>query len=459
MPVATSRSTVAALAIFGALMVAATVLAMNPVAQRWSGDVPLLGEEARLMLTGRHDQSQFLSWYPPLALVPLGAPLLAGSGPTYAFVMAAEMAAIAAIAAYGIAGVGRTLGSAFRALLVYGALVLATAALVVWRYDIVPAVLVLGAIWGATMQRWTAAGITLALAAGLKVFAVILAPLFAAYAWRTGGPSRVARFLAAATVPGIVSLGAYLLFPGATPLDLLAFTAERPLHIETVAGSVIAFLDLLGIGAAEVAFGSFSYNLVGEMASAAPGLLRLLQLPVVGGTILLGSIAIWRSGLPREPTLLVATVSAVLALLVTNPVLSAQYIIWVLPLAPLMPGRVRWPLVGVIALTALLFPWLYSGLVELEPLPVVVLVARNCLLVAAWVAAVARLVMIASAPNGRFADERQREEDGRPVVDPEVRDGGHPRQDRRADRGRPAQREGEDDDAREQSQAAGPYLP
>lgn len=458
MPWAIWRPSVAALAIFGALIVAATLLAMNPVAQRWSGDVPLLGEEARLMLTGRHDESLFLSWYPPLALAPLGLPLLAGSGPTHAFAFAAEMAAVAGLGAYGIAGAGRALGSTSRQFLLYGALVLATAALVVWRYDIVPAVLVLGAIWGATARRWGAAGITLGLAAGLKVFAVILAPLFAVYAWRSGGPSGLARLLIAAAVAGTVSLGAYLLFPGATPLDLLAFTANRPLHIETVAGSVIAFLNVLGLGAAEVVFGSFSYNLFGDAASAAPGVLRLLQLPVVGGTVLLGSVAIWRSGRAPEATLVVAVVSALLALLITNPVLSAQYVIWVLPLAPLLPGRVRWLLIAAIALTAVLFPWLYSGLVELEPSAVVTLVARNGLLVAAWVAALASLVAIASAPHHRSADERQGDEDGGPVMNPEVRDGGHARQDGRPDRGLPAQGQAQHDNAREQSQAALPDL-
>jgi len=458
MPWATSRSSVAALAIFGALIAAATLLAMNPVAQRWSGDVPLLGEQARLMLTGRHDESLFLSWYPPLALVPLGLPLLAGSGPTYAFALAAEMAAVAAIGAYGVAGAGRASGSTSRDLLLYGALLLATAALVVWRYDILPAVLMLGAIWGATARRWTAAGITLGLAAGLKVFAIFLIPVFAVHAWRTGGNAALVRFLSSVAIAGLVSLGVYLIFPGATPLDLLAFTANRPLQIESVPGSVMVLLGALGMSSVEVSFGSFSFNLVGDAATAAPGVLRLLQLPVLLGTLTLGSVAVWRAGRSRGATLVVAVVAALLALLVTNPVLSTQYVIWVLPLAPLLPAWVRWPLVGAIGLTALLFPWLYSGLVELEPLPAVVLVARNGLLLVAWIAALIWLV-VASARDQRSSDERPGEQDGRPVMDPEIRDGGHARQDGRADGGWPAQRQGQDDDPDEQPQAAAPELP
>jgi hypothetical protein len=447
-----------ALAVFAALVVAAAILALNPVAQRWSGDVPLLEAQARLVLTGRQDEAQFLSWYPPLALVPLGLPLLAGSGPIYAFALAVEMAAAAAVGAYAIARAGDASEPTSRHTLLYAALVLASAALVVWRYDILPAVLVLGAIWGATARHWVAPGIALGLAAGLKVFAVFLIPLFAVYAWRTGGRSPLARFLFAVAIVGLVSLGAYLVSPGATPLELLAFTANRPLQIESVVGSVMALLAALGISATQVAFGSFSFNLVGDAATAAPGALRLLQLPVLAGTLFLGSAAIWRSDRARDATLLVAVVSTLLALLVTNPVLSAQYVIWVLPLAPLLPGWVRWPLIGAIGLTALLFPWLYSGLVELEPLPAVVLVARNGLLLVAWIATLTRLISVASAPDQRSANERHGEEDGRPVVDPEVRDGGHACQDGRADRGWPAQRQGKDDHAHEQPQAAVPGL-
>lgn len=456
---ATARSTVAAMAIFVALLVAATVLAINPVAQRWSGDVPLLEEQARLVLAGRAGASQFLSWYPPLALVPLGLPLLAGSGPTYTFALAVEMAAVGAIGAGGIAGVSRASEWRSRHVLLYGALVLATATLVVWRYDILPAVLVLGAIWGATAQRWNTTGIGLGLAAGLKVFAVILIPVFAVHAWRAGGTAGLAKFLSAVAVAGVISLGAYLLFPGATPGNLLAFTANRPLQIETVPGSVIALLGALGMSAVEVEFGSFSFNLVGDAAARAPGLLRLMQLPMVVGTLTLGSIAVWRSGRAREATLIVAVASALLALLVTNPVLSTQYVIWVLPLAPLLPGRAQWPLVGAIGLTALLYPWLYDGLVELEPLPALVLVARNGLLLVAWIATLAKLAALASTPDHRFAHERHGEENGRPVMDPEIRDGGHARQNGRTDRGRPAQRPSQDDDPNKHPQAAGPDLP
>lgn len=456
MALARSQASIAALATFGVLVVAATILAMIPAAQRWSGDVPLLEEHARLMLNGRHDESLILNWYPPLALIPLGVPLLAGSGPIYASALAVEMAAVAAIGAYFVARFAQESGSTSRRVVLYGALVLATAALVVWRYDILPAVLLLGAIWAVMARRWTGGGLALGLATGLKVFAIVLIPVFAVHAWRRGGRTGLARFLGAVSLVGLVALSAYLVFPGTTPFDLLAFTVNRPLQIETVPGSVIALLGSLGIGAVEVSFGSFSFNLVGEAAAAAPGLLRLVQLPVLVGTVALGSIAVWHSSRGRDPTLVVACVAVLLAMLVTNPVLSTQYVIWALPLVPLIPGRVQIPLVGAIGLTALLFPWLYSGLVALEPLSAAVLVGRNGLLLIAWVAALT--VLVSSARKQTSNDEHQREEDGGAVVDPEVRDAGQARQAGPADHARPAQRQGEDRDPHEQPQPVAPDL-
>lgn len=435
-----SRSAVPALAIFGALVLGAVLLAMTPAAQRWSGDVPLLEEQVRLILEGRLGDSQVLTWYPPLALIPLALPLMVGSGPTYAFGLAVEMAAVTAVGAALLTRLDRASGWRSRSVLLYGALVLAAGALVLWRYDIVPAVLVLGAIWGAATGRWATVGAALGLAAGLKIFAVILIPVFAAHAWRSGGTRGVGRLGLAVVVAGLVSLGAYLAFPGASPFELLAFTAGRPLQIETVPGSALTLLAALGISNVEVEFGSFSYNLVGPGADAVPGVLRLLQMPAVVGTLALGSLAVSRARRSRWGILVASVASALLALLVTNPVLSPQYLIWLLPLAPLLVGTMRWALVAAIGLTALLYPWLYSSLLELDPLPAALLVVRNGLLLVAWAASLLVLARIAWREHDRTADQRDGEGDRRAVVDPQIGDDGHARQDGRADPGQTTQR-------------------
>jgi hypothetical protein len=422
---APSWSGVAGLSIFVALVVAAFVLALLPTAQRWSGDVPFFQEHAGLVLTGHHDESPFLSWYPPLALAPIGIPLTAGAGAAYVLAFAVEMAAVAAA---GAVAVRRAAGSQGGRVVVYGTLVLLTAPLVLWRYDILPAVLVVAAIWASRERRWMLVGVLVGLGAGLKVFPVVLIPLFAGYAWRTDGRPGGARLLGATCVVGLVSLAAYLLFPGSSPLNLLSFTAGRPLQIETVPGSIIAVSTAAGIADASVEFGSFSYNFVGAAAESALGILRAVQPIVLAGVISLGVVAIWRS---RHPAMLATAAAATLiALLVTNPVLSSQYMLWVLPLAPLLAGWSRWSLIGAIALTGLLFPWLYDGLLRLDPLPVGVLVARNGLLLTALGAL---LVQLTAARHPSGTQEGAGEEHGRPVVDPQVGNGTQAGDDRRPD--------------------------
>ena len=69
-----------------------------------------------------------------------------------------------------------------------------------------------------------------------------------------------------------------------------------------------------------------------------------------------------RHGAIRFETLLLSLTAVLLAFVVTNKVFSPQYMIWFLPLAPLLPRR-HLPLFGaVFVLTGLLFPFAFTGL-------------------------------------------------------------------------------------------------
>ncbi len=346
------------------LIVALALLAQLPAVQRWNGDVQLYEHYARLAWSGQLGDSPFFDWYPPPALVLLGLPLVAGTGPAYAFALAAEMLVVACLGILLVTRVAGRIGADERVTLLYAALVAVSAVVIAWRYDIVPAVLVLAAYTATIFSRWVLGGVSLGIAAGLKLYAAILAPLYVLWAWRHGGPRGALHLALGVAVAGLASLASYLLFPGASPFDPLAFTAARPVQLESIAGGVIGLAAALGIGDASVSFGFGSYNLDGPAVETAEAVL--------------------------------------LALLVTHKVLSTQYLVWVLPLVPLATGWVRGLLTVAIVLTAIVFPWLYSALVTLEPVPAAVVFARNLLLIAAWVLAVGQLWSLRSSvrPNG-----------------------------------------------------------
>jgi hypothetical protein len=69
-------------------------------------------------------------------------------------------------------------------------------------------------------------------------------------------------------------------------------------------------------------------------------------------------------------------------------VLSPQYFIWILPAWALVAARDRWIAVlgGLaLALTQAEFPALYWNLLDMQPLPLAIVVARNTLLLASFV--------------------------------------------------------------------------
>lgn len=379
------------------LIAALALLAQLPAVQRWNGDVQLYEHYARLAWSGRLGASPFFDWYPPPALVPLGLPLLAGAGPAYAFVFAAEMVVVASLGILLVSRVARRMGADERVTLLYAALVAVSSAVIAWRYDIVPAVLVLAAVSATISGRWALGGVSLGMAAGLKLYAAVLAPLYVLWAWRRGGSSAALRLAVGVAVVGLASVASYLLFPGASPFDPLAFTAARPVQLESIAGGAIGLAAALGIGDASVSFGFGSYNLDGPAADTAEAVLRIVQPIAVLGTLALSMVAIWRKPRPSERLLVTASLAVLLAMLVTHKVLSTQYLVWILPLVPLATGWVRGLLTAAVVLTAIVFPWLYSSLVALDAAPVALVFARNLLLVAGWVLTLGQLWSVRSS--------------------------------------------------------------
>jgi glycosyl transferase family 87 len=269
-------------------------------------------------------------------------------------------AVAAAAAALGALGAGTVrlvsaLGLAAVTPLLLGPVVLT-------RYDLWPAALVAAALAALCAGRDRLSLALLGLAASAKVYPVVLAPLFVAHVWRRRG---VRDALVAAGIGIAVAAAVFAPFVALAPRevwDTVVRQTTRPLQIESLGSAVlIAAHHLFGLGLrVETTHGS--QNLGGSLPDAVGAAESAL---VLAG---LAALWLWFARRPRDrETLVRASAAAVCLFVAFGKVLSPQYMIWLIPLVPLVRGRRGVVAGGLFAaallLTQLWFPYRYWDLV------------------------------------------------------------------------------------------------
>ena len=153
--------------------------------------------------------------------------------------------------------------------------------------------------------------------------------------------------------------------------------ARRPLQIESLGSSVLlAAADLGGYEPTIVSsFGS--QNLSGQLPDTLASLQTAMQIVAVVAVWILFAISA-----RRTPQLLAASAAAVAAFAAFGKVLSPQFLIWLIPLVPLVLGQARrcrlWALRARPGADARVLPERYfDGLLTLDSGPVWLLVARD----------------------------------------------------------------------------------
>ena len=125
--------------------------------------------------------------------------------------------------------------------------------------------------------------------------------------------------------------------------------------------------------------------------------LGLLTLPLV----LAASALAW-----RRRDLFAATAACVVAFCVWGKVLSPQYLLWLVPLVPLVASPAAWALfVGALVLTHIEFPSHFDDLERIGPIAWLVL-ARNLVLVVLYAALILRTRTASSTSTSRLRATR-----------------------------------------------------
>lgn len=321
--------------------------------------------------------------YPPGALPVFVLPSLGHQGDRAAYDRWFDrlMALCGCIALIGVALVLRALGAGLvrtaAALLLVALSPLLIGSVVRSRFDFWPAALAVLALAALLHERLALAALGLGAAIAAKLWPAVLAPLVIAHVWRTRGPRAAALWTA-----WLVAVDAAIFLPFAVlaPDGLRAsFHAQlaRPLQLESLGSAVlIALHHAAGVHVHVVStFGS--QNIAGTGAHAAE-----IATTVAGSVGLLVVWYLYARGWANGERLVAYAAAAVAMLLAFGKVFSPQFVIWLVPLVPLVRGRRGAAAGGLLAtalvLTQLWFPRHYWALANgLAPRESWLLLARD----------------------------------------------------------------------------------
>lgn len=345
------------------------------------------------ILSGQVPYRDFSSEYPPLALLSFLIPaLMFRSSLAYAVAFAVEMLAfdlialllLKRLAAYFRLSVPGVLGA-------YTLFLLMVGALLVVRYDMLPAMLVLAAIWAFISGKNKTAWAILALGVMAKIYPVVIAPIFALSHLRQRQYRPFAQGSAAFLIVILALSLPWIVIDANGFLDILRYHVARGVQWESTYASVLLIGNLLGLTrvAGEFSFGS--WNIASPLGDSLARLSPYLTVVLLLVGYALYARSVWRKGFTATPELLaqqtvIYSTLAVLLFLLGNKVFSSQFLIWLCPLLALMGGRWRdaeWLMfVIAAAITQYTFPYNYLKFETGEPYMVVLMAIRNGLLVA-----------------------------------------------------------------------------
>ena len=384
--------TAAAIAVGVGIFLVSTLLP-GPALLRVELDTIIFEQYGEAIVAGSVPYRDFFVEYPPGSLPAFVIPALVPADFGMSFklfqLLCAEVAIAFVATTLAALGVGRRrlyLGAAFAALV---PLLLGPVTLL--RFDLWPAALMAAALFFLVSGRPRAGFALLAVATTAKLYPGVLLPLALLFVWRhRGRRDAVVGAAVFAAVAAVVVVPFVALAPSEFRYSL-EYQTNRSLQIESLGASVLLAAHQLGRYSPAIWPGWGSHNLDGELPYTVGTVQAVVQLLVVAAVWLL-----FARGRRRERDLVLAAAAAVAAVVVLGKVISPQFMLWLLPLIPLVGGRIGVAASGLFAgalvLTHSWYPSRYYGIVALEALPTWLVVARNAVLLALAALLVAGLV-------------------------------------------------------------------
>jgi hypothetical protein len=337
------------------------------------------------------------SEYPPLALLIFLLPaLLFRTLTAYYVAFIIELLLFDLFAMVLMAKTSQRVGvSVNKALLMHALAIIAAGPIIVASFDIIPAVMVLGAlvffINGKSNTAWAFAGLGIL----TKLYPIIAVPFFVLYQLRQKQYKQIAQGAGILIFIVLALSLPWLLLNARGFLATYVYHMERGLHAESTCGSILLLGKITGLVQVEGIYNYGSWNLYSTLADQLAGFSIIIMAGLLGMVYILylrgvlgeAKNPIEPAGLSQEATttLIRCVAAAILIFILSGKVFSMQYMVWLCLLLPLITGRWRvhfcaaFLTAGVIS--QIIYPYFYVQFEQFAPAPVVMIFIRNILLV------------------------------------------------------------------------------
>jgi hypothetical protein len=390
---ASDRSvTAAAFAAIALFVVSWTVLHVGFYKNKQIIDTPVYQHYGNLIADGKVPYRDFDVEYPPGALPIFALPGLAkhghdqqvSAGFRRAFETLMWMCGALALAAMAVVlrQLRRSNVEVWLPLLFAALAPLLLGSVILSRFDLWPAAIVAAALAALVSGRLRTGHMLLGLGVTAKIYPAVFVPLGVAYVWKRAGRREALTCLALALgVVAAVFLPFVFLSPGGV-WHSISVQLSRPLQVESLGAALLLVSHhVFGLGlAGETSHGS--QNVAGTAAAVLAVVTSIVQVAVL--------LWIWLAfarGAGTREALVRSTAAALCAFVALGKVLSPQFLIWLIPIVPLVRGRRGLGgsalLAAALVLTQVWFPFRYFRLaLHFEGGVSWVLLARDLVLVA-----------------------------------------------------------------------------
>lgn len=379
------------------LVVGAAMTLLIIILRPHEGDPLVFLPTAEKIASGLVPYRDVASEYPPLALIHMTLPRLIG-GPSHAayqtwFGVISFALAIGTLAVvYWLARRRWSVENRYDTAAMFIGLAGAALPIVVWRFDILPAFLsaVALAAWAAGRPGWS--GFSLGVGAMAKIYPVFLGPIFALAAIAERRFKDAIAHMVGGAIAVALILAGPLLLAGPKAFSFVLYQENRGIEIESVAGGLAMLAHTVAGVPAQVAVGFGSWQISSPALSTIAMPIDLFNVLLVAFVAVSCALAFMRDvrelGKVQPSTTVTYLVATLLVVILTNKVLSPQYLVWLLPFVALMSGARSTFLLAILVLTTFLYPLNFAPLIDMHGPVVIALNVRNLLLLVLliWVA-------------------------------------------------------------------------